>query len=138
MNRPFVHAQTIIAASGFPAGRASSVAVVATTIADCVAIQKAAPYIDASSCNQDDLIDILKRIGAQHRLWLVNLWKSHEIHQEPIMNDSGQIIVDFLFWFEHDGMKRACFENGTADNEVFADSLVVHRIRILDAGDEDL
>jgi len=130
-------ARSLLAMYGIHTGSTAS-RLLMETIADCVAMQNAAPNIDASSSIQDDLIDILKRIGTKHRPWLVNLWKSHEIHQEPIMNDSGQIIADPLFWFEHDGLKWACFENGSADNEAFADSLVAHSIRILDAGNEVL
>ena len=108
------------------------------TMSDCVVMQHAAPTIDASSSIQDDLIDILKRIGPEHRPWLVNLWKSHQIHQEPILNDSGRIIADPLFWFEHNGFKWACFESGTAGNEAIAESLAAHLIRILRPGDEVL
>ena len=104
------------------------------TMSDCVAMQNAPPNIDTSSSIQDDLIDILKRIGGEHRPWLVNLWKSHQIHQEPIMNDSGQIVADPLFWFERDGLKWACFENGNSGNVANADSLAAYRIQILHPG----
>ena len=106
------------------------------TISDCVGMQSAAPTIDASSSIQDDLIDILKRIGPEHRPWLVNLWKSHQIHQEPIADGDGRIIAEPVFWFEHLSVKWACFENITAGQEGSADSLAAHRIRILHAGGE--
>ena len=126
-------ARSLLAIYGIRTGSTAS-RLLMETLGDCVAMQNAAPTIDAASSIQDDLIDILKRIGAQHRPWLVDLWKSHEIHQEPIINDSGQIIVEPLFWFEHDGMKRACFEGGFTVNDASADSLAAHRIRVLDAG----
>ena len=130
-------ARSLLAIYGINTGSSAS-RLLMETMADCVAMQNAAPTIDASNSIQDDLIDILKRIGPEHRPWLVNLWKSHQIHQEPILNDSGRIIADPLFWFEHNGFKWACFESGTAGNEAIAESLAAHQIRILRPGDEVL
>ncbi len=126
-------ARSLLAIYGTNTGSSASRSLL-ETIADCVALQNAPPNIDTSSSIQDDLIDILKRIGPEHRPWLVNLWKSHQIHQEPILNDSGQIVADPLFWFEHEGMKWACFENGSSGNAANADSLAAHRIQRLRPG----
>ena len=127
-------ARSLLAIYGIHTGSSAS-RLLMETMADCIVVQNAVPNIDGSNSIQDDLIDIMKRIGTQHRPWLVNLWKSHQIHQEPILNDIGQIIVDPLFWFEHEGMKWACFENDSAGNDGIADSLTANRIRILRSGD---
>ena len=59
-------ARSLLAIYGINTGSSASRSLM-ETIADCVAMQNAPPTIDASTSIQDDLIDILKRIGTEHR-----------------------------------------------------------------------
>jgi hypothetical protein len=126
-------ARSLLAVYGCSGGSLPSQRLI-QAISDCIGRQNAAETVDAAASIQDDLTDLLKRIGAEHRSWLVNLWKAHTIHQEPIINDDGRIIVEPLFWLEHNGVKWACFWNAAGD-ELFADACADSRIRILHPGD---
>jgi superfamily I DNA/RNA helicase len=79
------------------------------TMAGCVAAMNSTPEVDSSSSIQDDLNDILDRIGKEHRHWLVCLWKQFEIRQEPVTDSDGSILTEPVFWFEQNGRRFACF-----------------------------
>jgi superfamily I DNA and RNA helicase len=103
------------------------------TIVGCVAAMNWTPIVDSSSSIQDDLNDILDQIGTEHRSWLVDLWKRFKIRQEPITDSEGRIVVEPLFWFEHDEDLYACFgvEPSTNDQPIRFEA---NRITLLKAG----
>ena len=71
----------------------------------CLDLLTSKPAIEIDTSKQDDYNDLLERIGAEHRKWLQNLWNKFEIKQEPILDDSGCIVAEPLFWFVHCGTK---------------------------------
>lgn len=85
------------------------------------------PAIDLDTSPQDDLDDLLEQIGTQHRKWLLALWKSHGIHQEPILAADGRIVAEPLFWYVRDGQRYACFAPGELPAGT-AESLAQHGI----------
>lgn len=57
------------------------------------------PPVDAEVSVQDDLVDVLGRIGTEHRDWLLGLWRRYTIVQEPLLTKSGELVAEPLFWF---------------------------------------
>ena len=89
--------------------RNSDAELLCEVIEDCLGNLEERPDIECDNSVQDDVIEILDRIGRKHRRWLTGLWNSHNISQEPLTTDSGQIIAEPLFHF-HAGQKcYACF-----------------------------
>ncbi|MEZ6066710.1 MAG: hypothetical protein R3B90_13625 [Planctomycetaceae bacterium] len=70
---------------------------------------------------QDDLNDILDRIGHEHRTWLVDLRKRFDIRQEPMTDGVGAVLAEPLFWFRTGDSVHACFGDGTGDEQRGAD-----------------
>lgn len=81
------------------------------TIAKCVELMNTTPAIELATSIQDDLNDILERIGNEHRQWLVDLWKRFEIRQEPLTDAKGRLVAEPLFWFDMGTERVACFDN---------------------------
>ena len=48
---------------------------------------------------QDQFNDLLDQIGKQHRAWLRGIWNRFEVQVEPILDESGNVIAQPLFWF---------------------------------------
>ncbi len=53
----------------------------------------------------DDFNDLLEQVGVKHRKWLQQLWKRFDVKQEPILDESGKVLAQPLFWFEHGDLK---------------------------------
>lgn len=66
------------------------------TISGCVETMNSTLDVEISTSIQDDLNDILDRIGHEHRRWPVDLWKRFEIRQEPITDAMGHILAEPL------------------------------------------
>lgn len=81
------------------------------TITKCVTLMNTTPAIELATSIQDDLNDILERIGNEHRQWLVDLWKRFEIRQEPLTDTRGQLVAEPLFWFDVGAERLACFDS---------------------------
>jgi superfamily I DNA and RNA helicase len=97
----------------------------------CTERQQTPVDVDMASSVQDDLSDILHFIGVQHRAWLIDLWKRFEVQQEPIVDASGAVIAEPVFWFVHQERIRACFgEHMPADK-----ALTAGHIQVLVPGD---
>jgi superfamily I DNA/RNA helicase len=110
---------------------------VTETIASCVDTMNWTPPIETPQSIQDDLNDILERIGPEHRQWLVNLWKRFEIVQEPIQTADGQVLAKPLFCLHQDGQCWACFGTETVSHQVL--SMIQERgIRVLLLGADPL
>ncbi|MEL7499222.1 MAG: AAA domain-containing protein [Planctomycetota bacterium] len=50
----------------------------------------------------DQFNDLLEQVGDEHRDWLRSLWNRFDIQVEPIMDESGNVIAQPLFWFEYE------------------------------------
>lgn len=77
-------------------------------IASCVETMNAPIGVEATSSVQDDLNDTLEQIGFEHRDWLTDIWSRFEIHQEPIVDASGKVLAEPLFWFRQGDTRFAC------------------------------
>lgn len=86
---------------------------VTQTITSCVDTLNWTPPVEMPQSIQDDLNDILERIGTEHRKWLVSLWKQFEITQEPIQSDDEQELAEPLFCLHQAGQRWACFGTET-------------------------
>ena len=91
------------------------------------------PETNASPSRQDDLHDILERIGFEHRDWLEQIWAQHDIRQEPITDSASKIIAEPLFWFEYDGATVACFGDEALSQDAMR-QLDINAIGILEVG----
>jgi superfamily I DNA and RNA helicase len=80
-----------------------------TTFQDCLDELVLRPKVEQEISNLEEFEDVLERLGAESRDWLVKIWKSHRIQQEPIKANDGEILAEPLFWFQDDGRLVACF-----------------------------
>ena len=74
---------------------------IARTLELCLSILCARPMVEAETSGQDDFNDLLEEIGVKHRKWLSRLWKRFDIKQEPILDPSGDIVAEPLFWLKN-------------------------------------
>jgi len=91
------------------------------TISTCVEAMNSTPEVEIPTSIQDDLNDILDRIGHKHRKWLVDLWKRYDIRQEPITDSAGAVLAEPLFWFRADETVHACFGNESGEDHRSSD-----------------
>jgi len=80
-------------------------------IEDCLGNLEERPTIECDNTIQDDVIEILDRIGHRNRKWLVGIWSTNRISQEPLATTSGQIVAEPLFHFRANQRHYACFGN---------------------------
>ncbi len=102
----------------------------------CIAMLNSPPDDESPFSHEDDITDILERIGPEHRGWLVTLWEHHEVIQEPIADDLGTVIAEPLFWFERGGQRFACFDvepSAAEKSRLMSD----HGIVVISAGHDD-
>ena len=103
------------------------------TIAGCIKTLNSPPAAHEAGSIQDDLNDILDQIGTENRPWLIDIWNTHAIQQEPILNAAGKVIAEPLFWLAHEGMKLACFGAESVPQDLM-ESLAANGIQILIPG----
>jgi superfamily I DNA/RNA helicase len=87
------------------------------TIDNCVEALNTTPDVEMATSVQDDLNDILDRIGIEHRKWLINLWKRFAIRQEPLTDADGTVLAEPLFWFEQENQRLVCFGDESVSQE---------------------
>ncbi len=75
----------------------------------CLANLEGYPDVESEISPQDDLVEILDRIGYEHRNWLIDLWNRHMLSQEPLISESGEIIAEPLFSLRVGKKNYACF-----------------------------
>ncbi len=105
-------ARTLLAIYGMTNGSIASRQIM-RTISKCIETMSKTPVVELSTSTQDDLHDILEKIGVEHRKWLIDLWNRFSIRQEPIMDANGDVLAEPIFWFEHSGNRIACFHDDT-------------------------
>ncbi|WP_254511389.1 AAA domain-containing protein [Anatilimnocola floriformis] len=81
-------------------------------IESCVETLSTPAAVDLTSSKQDDFLELLERIGSEHRKWLLSLWNEFGITQEPIFDERGKLIAQPLFWLTREGQRHACFPPG--------------------------
>jgi len=103
------------------------------TIAACIDALNAPPTVELATSTNDDLRDILDQIGEEHRQWLAELWQSVEVRQEPIIDQSGNLVAEPLFWFAGPEHTFACF--GTTPTVELSTKLTGLTIQIITPGE---
>ena len=78
---------------------------------ECLDQLEERPNVDSQISAQDDMVELLGRIGREHKNWLRGLWSTHGISQEPIITKKGEIIAEPLFQVTVAGCVYACFGN---------------------------
>lgn len=78
-------------------------------IEDCLGHLEEAPEIESEISPQDDIVEIIDRIGNEHRKWLIDLWSKCKVSQEPLMTKTGEVIAEPLFSFRIGKHTYACF-----------------------------
>lgn len=89
--------------------RTSDAELLYEVIEDCLGNLEERPDIEFDNSVQDDVIEILDRIGHEHRKWLIGLWYSYRVSQEPITTRKGQIVAEPLFHLRVGDKHYACF-----------------------------
>jgi len=74
----------------------------------CLELLEARPTIESELSGQDEFNDLLEQVGKKHRKWVRQLWSRFKISREPLLNETGNVIAEPLFWFEKDGSVFAC------------------------------
>ena len=110
---------------------------VTEAIANCVETLNWTPTIETPQSIQDDLNDILERIGTEHLKWLVSLWRRFVIDQEPIQSDDGQVLAEPIFCLQNDGQRWACFGTETVSDQV-VNAIHLRGIGVLQLGADPL
>lgn len=78
-------------------------------IEECLDYLEEAPDVDSEISPQDDIEEILEKIGSEHRKWLLELWSRLEVSQEPLITKTGEVIAEPLFTFRIGNQAYACF-----------------------------
>jgi superfamily I DNA and RNA helicase len=90
----------------------------------CVNLLNSTPTIETETSRQDDFNDLLEQIGVEHRKWLRQLWKRFDIKQEPILDDSGKVLAQPLFWLKHKSSLYVCHSD-SADSAMPAEGILL-------------
>ncbi|TWU49318.1 AAA domain-containing protein [Rubripirellula reticaptiva] len=104
-------------------------------IEDCLGNLEERPEIECDNSPQDDLIEILDRIGRDHRKWLVGLWNTYGISQEPLTTKTGEIIAEPLFFVRANQKHYACFGSELPRQRV-RQRLEDYGVQLLEPGQE--
>lgn len=82
------------------------------SIEECIDALMERPETERASCDSDEFQDLLQLVGGHHEKWLKNIWESHRVIQEPMLDFDGSILCEPLFWYEQNGSRYACFCKG--------------------------
>ena len=88
---------------------------IATVCQECVNSLVDQGQIDGHLSRSDEFEDVLQRLGGNHRKWLEELWRKHQIVQEPIIADDGEVLAEPLFWYRDGDRSYACFDGQVPD-----------------------
>ena len=104
-------------------------------IEDCLGNLEERPEVECDNSSQDDQIEILDRIGGDHRKWLVDLWDRYDISQEPLTTAAGEIIAEPLFSIRVDQKHYACFGSELPRQRI-RQRLEDYSVKLLEPGQE--
>ncbi len=82
---------------------------ICSVIEECLDDLCERPIVDHHISHQDDLVELIERIGEEHRDWLFRLLARFPMSQEPIFSEVGELIVEPLFWVKVGEVLYACF-----------------------------
>jgi superfamily I DNA/RNA helicase len=71
--------------------------------------------LDRHMSRIDEFEEVLQRLGNDHRKWLEDLWKKHQLIQEPIVAEDGEVLAEPLFWYRDCDNSFACFNGDPPD-----------------------
>ena len=97
-------ARSLLAIYGTRNG-SSSTHQIFNTLDLCLDLLNANAEVGLEQSELDDFNDLLEQVGVKHRKWLRQLWKRFDIKQEPILDESGKVLAQPLFWFEHGDLR---------------------------------
>ena len=86
---------------------------ICSIIEGCLDDQCERPAVDRHISRHDDFVDLLERIGEEHRDWLFGLVDQYPIAQEPLLSKDGEVIAEPLFWVKVGDTRLACFGRTT-------------------------
>ena len=66
--------------------------------------------VDAHMSVSDEFEEVLQRLGDKHRKWLEEVWRKHQVVQEPIIAEDGEVLAEPLFWYRQGDRSYACFD----------------------------
>jgi superfamily I DNA/RNA helicase len=78
-------------------------------IEGCLDCLEERPDVERDASPQDGFHEILDQIGHEHHRWLLELWRTHNIKQEPLTTKKGEIIVDPLISVYANEKYHVCF-----------------------------
>jgi superfamily I DNA/RNA helicase len=93
------------------------------------------PVIDHHISRHDDIVDLVERIGEEHRDWLFGLLDRYPVAQEPLLSAVGELIAEPLFWVKSGESRYACFGKETPKVRT-QERLELHGIKVLKLGHE--
>ena len=105
-------ARSLLAIYGTRSGSTSTYQIF-DTLNLCIELLNAKAEAGFEGSELDEFHDLLEQIGIKHRKWLREIWKRFDIKQEPILDESGKVLAQPLFWFVHSGLLYVCHENAT-------------------------
>jgi hypothetical protein len=104
-------------------------------IGECLCNLEERPDVEADASSQDELIEILDQIGHEHHKWLLELWRTYNIFQEPLTTKEGEIIAEPLFFVYVDKKYHVCFGNESPRQRT-SQRLEDFGVELLDPGQE--
>jgi superfamily I DNA/RNA helicase len=88
---------------------------IATVCHECVNSLIDQGEVDGHISGSDEFEDVLQRLGGDHRKWLEEVWRKHQIVQEPIVAEDGEVLAEPLFWYRDGETSFACFDGEPPD-----------------------
>jgi hypothetical protein len=95
------------------------------------------PVVDHHVSRHDDFVDLLERIGEEHRNWLFGLLDRYQLGHEPLISKEGEVIAEPLFWVKVGERRYACFGKETPRVRTL-ERLEAQGIKLLKLGQEGL
>ena len=86
---------------------------ICTVIEGCLDDLCERPVVDDNISRHDDFVDLLERIGEEHRDWLFGLLDRYPVAQEPLLSKEDEVIAEPLFWVKVGESLFACFGKET-------------------------
>ncbi len=85
------------------------------SIGRCLEQLNSTSEVASEISRQDQFNDLLDQIGKEHRAWLRGIWNRFDVQVEPILDKSGDVIAQPLFWFL-DGKNSVVCEYAPSEN----------------------
>jgi superfamily I DNA/RNA helicase len=90
------------------------------------------PKVAAACSPVEERLELVCRIGEQHRDWVADVASKYTLITGPILGADGAIVAEPLFWIQTQQQRHVCFEH--QPSSFIADQLDDMRIGILQPG----